>query len=73
MDIGINEMPDSGTRRFVGDVDFNEARKRASWITPVPGGIGPMTVAMLLDSVYLSAKKRLDRDLGRNWYPFLED
>ncbi|NNF51898.1 MAG: bifunctional methylenetetrahydrofolate dehydrogenase/methenyltetrahydrofolate cyclohydrolase FolD [Gammaproteobacteria bacterium] len=45
VDVGINRRPD-GT--IVGDVEFEEARKRASWISPVPGGVGPMTVAILL-------------------------
>jgi len=47
MDIGITRMSD-GTLR--GDVEFEEARKRAAWIAPVPGGVGPMTVAMLLQN-----------------------
>jgi methylenetetrahydrofolate dehydrogenase (NADP+)/methenyltetrahydrofolate cyclohydrolase len=45
VDVGINRLPDG---RLVGDVDFDSARERASWITPVPGGVGPMTVATLL-------------------------
>ncbi len=55
VDVGINRMPDG---RLVGDVEFEEARKRASWITPVPGGVGPMTVAMLLKN---TLSTRLDR------------
>ncbi len=60
MDIGINEVFERSAsgevvRRLVGDVNFEEARNVAGWITPVPGGIGPMTVAMLLESVYQSA------------------
>ena len=47
VDVGINRRPD-GT--IVGDVEFDEARKKASWISPVPGGVGPMTVAMLLSN-----------------------
>lgn len=47
LDIGITRMSD-GTLR--GDVEFEEARKRAAWIAPVPGGVGPMTVAMLLQN-----------------------
>ncbi len=51
IDAGINEVPDS-TRpkgyKLVGDVDFDEVSKKASYITPVPGGVGPMTIAMLL-------------------------
>jgi methylenetetrahydrofolate dehydrogenase (NADP+)/methenyltetrahydrofolate cyclohydrolase len=46
IDVGINRVPETG--KLVGDVDFAEASKRAGYITPVPGGVGPMTVAMLL-------------------------
>jgi methylenetetrahydrofolate dehydrogenase (NADP+)/methenyltetrahydrofolate cyclohydrolase len=45
IDVGINRLPDG---RLVGDVDFEGVRKKASYITPVPGGVGPMTVTMLL-------------------------
>jgi methylenetetrahydrofolate dehydrogenase (NADP+)/methenyltetrahydrofolate cyclohydrolase len=45
VDVGINRLPDGS---LVGDVDFAAAAQRASWITPVPGGVGPMTIAMLL-------------------------
>jgi len=45
IDVGINRLPDG---KLAGDVDFESARARASWITPVPGGVGPMTIAMLL-------------------------
>lgn len=47
IDVGINRMPDG---RLCGDVEFEAAKERASWITPVPGGVGPMTVAMLLQN-----------------------
>jgi methylenetetrahydrofolate dehydrogenase (NADP+)/methenyltetrahydrofolate cyclohydrolase len=47
IDVGINRMPD-GTLQ--GDVGFEAARERASWITPVPGGVGPMTVATLMQN-----------------------
>lgn len=47
IDVGINRQPDG---RLVGDVGFDAARERASWITPVPGGVGPMTVATLLQN-----------------------
>jgi len=46
--------------RLVGDVEFEKARAVASWITPVPGGVGPMTVAMLLSNTLKSAKKELE-------------
>lgn len=45
IDIGINRRPDG---KLVGDIEFAPAKERAAWITPVPGGVGPMTVAMLL-------------------------
>jgi methylenetetrahydrofolate dehydrogenase (NADP+)/methenyltetrahydrofolate cyclohydrolase len=47
IDVGINRMDDG---RLVGDVGFAAARERASWITPVPGGVGPMTVATLMQN-----------------------
>lgn len=46
-DIGITRLPNG---KLAGDVEFESARKRAAWITPVPGGVGPMTVAMLLQN-----------------------
>ncbi len=51
MDVGVNRIPDSSKKkgfRLAGDVDFEEVSKKASHITPVPGGLGPMTVTMLL-------------------------
>jgi methylenetetrahydrofolate dehydrogenase (NADP+) / methenyltetrahydrofolate cyclohydrolase len=53
VDVGINRTPD-GT--LVGDVDFDAARQRASWITPVPGGVGPMTIATLLANTLQAAQ-----------------
>jgi methylenetetrahydrofolate dehydrogenase (NADP+)/methenyltetrahydrofolate cyclohydrolase len=47
LDVGINRLP-SG--KVVGDVEFETAKERASWITPVPGGVGPMTIAMLIQN-----------------------
>jgi methylenetetrahydrofolate dehydrogenase (NADP+) / methenyltetrahydrofolate cyclohydrolase len=52
IDVGINRMDDG---RLVGDVGFAEAAKRASWITPVPGGVGPMTVATLMQNTLEAA------------------
>jgi len=60
IDCGITAVPDASKKsgqRLVGDVDFAECRKVASHITPVPGGVGPMTVAMLLYNTVLSAKR----------------
>ncbi|HZN68463.1 MAG TPA: bifunctional 5,10-methylenetetrahydrofolate dehydrogenase/5,10-methenyltetrahydrofolate cyclohydrolase [Tepidisphaeraceae bacterium] len=57
IDVGINRVtgPD-GTKKTVGDVDFDRVRDRVGWITPVPGGVGPMTVAMLLKNTVRSAE-----------------
>ncbi|WMS88580.1 bifunctional methylenetetrahydrofolate dehydrogenase/methenyltetrahydrofolate cyclohydrolase FolD [Pleionea litopenaei] len=55
IDVGINRL-DDGT--IVGDVEFEEAAKRAGWITPVPGGVGPMTVATLMENTLLAAELR---------------
>ena len=55
IDVGINRVEDSSTKkgyRVVGDVDFDAVSKKASFITPVPGGVGPMTIAMLLKNTY---------------------
>jgi methylenetetrahydrofolate dehydrogenase (NADP+)/methenyltetrahydrofolate cyclohydrolase len=55
IDVGINRLADGS---LTGDVDFAAAAKRAAWITPVPGGVGPMTVAMLLQNTLQSAAGR---------------
>jgi len=55
IDVGINRLEDG---RLVGDVDFAAAAERASWITPVPGGVGPMTVATLLENTLEAAEAR---------------
>ena len=52
IDVGINRQPDG---RLAGDVDFERVREVAGWITPVPGGVGPMTIAMLLDNCLRAA------------------
>jgi methylenetetrahydrofolate dehydrogenase (NADP+) / methenyltetrahydrofolate cyclohydrolase len=54
IDVGINRLPDG---RLVGDVDFEGVRQKASYITPVPGGVGPMTVTMLLFNTITSAER----------------
>jgi methylenetetrahydrofolate dehydrogenase (NADP+) / methenyltetrahydrofolate cyclohydrolase len=59
IDVGINEVPDAtkkSGRRLVGDVCFEEAREVAGWITPVPGGVGPMTIAMLMRNTLHAAE-----------------
>lgn len=55
LDVGINRQADG---RLVGDVVFETARERAAWITPVPGGVGPMTVAMLMQNTLHVAESR---------------
>ncbi len=57
IDVGINRVGDG---RIVGDVDFEGVRKRAAWITPVPGGVGPMTVTMLIENTLRSAERFAD-------------
>ncbi len=54
IDVGINRLPDG---RLVGDVDFESAKVKASYITPVPGGVGPMTVAMLIANTVAAAER----------------
>lgn len=53
IDVGINRLADG---RIVGDLDFNKVKERAGWLTPVPGGVGPMTIAMLLTNTITAAK-----------------
>src|SRR5215471_6530525 len=55
IDVGTNRTPDGKLR---GDVDFDKAKERAAWITPVPGGVGPMTIAMLLANTLRAAELR---------------
>jgi methylenetetrahydrofolate dehydrogenase (NADP+)/methenyltetrahydrofolate cyclohydrolase len=57
-DVGINRLPDG---KLVGDVEFAPAAARAGWITPVPGGLGPMTIAMLLSNAVDAAFVRKER------------
>lgn len=54
IDVGINRTDDG----LIGDVDFDNVSKKASYITPVPGGVGPMTIAMLMNNVVKAAKNR---------------
>ncbi|MBP7830801.1 MAG: bifunctional 5,10-methylene-tetrahydrofolate dehydrogenase/5,10-methylene-tetrahydrofolate cyclohydrolase [Kiritimatiellae bacterium] len=59
VDVGMNRVPDSAAPkgcRLVGDVAFDEVRAKASWITPVPGGVGPMTITMLLFNTVAAAR-----------------
>ena len=60
VDVGISRVKDSSSQkgyRIVGDVDFKNVSKKASYITPVPGGVGPMTIAMLLSNTLEACKK----------------
>uniref|UniRef100_A0A2R8MWF6 C-1-tetrahydrofolate synthase, cytoplasmic n=1 Tax=Callithrix jacchus TaxID=9483 RepID=A0A2R8MWF6_CALJA len=70
IDCGINYVPDDTKRngkKVVGDVAYNEAKERARFITPVPGGVGPMTVAMLMQSTVESAKRFLEKFKPGKW------
>jgi len=59
IDVGINRVPkDEGGTRLVGDVDYEAAAAVASAITPVPGGVGPMTIACLLDNTLMACERR---------------
>jgi methylenetetrahydrofolate dehydrogenase (NADP+)/methenyltetrahydrofolate cyclohydrolase len=60
IDIGINRDEESG--KLIGDVDFDTAKESASWISPVPGGVGPMTVAMLIKNTLLASELVLESD-----------
>lgn len=64
IDVGINRIEVDGKPRLVGDVDFSAASKQASAITPVPGGVGPMTIACLLFNTFLAycQQNNLDTD-----------
>ena len=59
VDVGINRLDDG---RLVGDVDFDEVAPKCSYITPVPGGVGPMTIAMLLNNTILAAQAKITKN-----------
>ncbi|GAA5996192.1 C-1-tetrahydrofolate synthase [Rhodotorula paludigena] len=68
IDVGTNYIPDATRKsgaRLVGDVDFDSAKDVASFLTPVPGGVGPMTVAMLMENTVLSAQRLLEKSQQR--------
>ncbi|XP_052001272.1 C-1-tetrahydrofolate synthase, cytoplasmic isoform X1 [Xyrauchen texanus] len=70
IDCGINTIPDStrpSGKRVVGDVHYDSAKAQAAFITPVPGGVGPMTVAMLMQNTVLSAKRFLQAQEPGKW------
>ena len=60
IDVGINRLEDGS---LCGDVDFENVEKVASCISPVPGGVGPMTIAMLMKNTLLAAQNRTRKDL----------
>ena len=65
VDVGITRVEDANAPkgyRIVGDVDFESCEKKASWITPVPGGVGPMTRAMLMKNTLLAYKHTIYKD-----------
>ena len=59
VDVGINRLDDG---RLVADVDFDEVAPKCSYITPVPGGVGPMTIAMLLNNTILAAQAKIAKN-----------
>lgn len=62
IDVGVNRIPDVSKKsgfRLIGDVDFEAVKEKASFITPVPRGVGPMTIAMLIQNTLEAAEKRL--------------
>ncbi len=59
IDVGVNRLPNG---KLCGDVEFEIAKDRASAITPVPGGVGPMTICMLLHNTLKAAKGSLQRE-----------
>jgi methylenetetrahydrofolate dehydrogenase (NADP+)/methenyltetrahydrofolate cyclohydrolase len=67
VDVGINRVvnPATGKGRLVGDVDFAQVQAVAAWVTPVPGGIGPMTVTMLLHNTVWSYCQRNKENVRR--------
>ncbi len=61
IDVGVNRIPDSTKKsgfRLIGDCDFDDLKEKTSFITPVPGGVGPMTIAMLMQNTLESAERK---------------
>jgi methylenetetrahydrofolate dehydrogenase (NADP+)/methenyltetrahydrofolate cyclohydrolase len=58
IDVGINRIQEGDKSRLVGDVDYDTVVEVAAAVSPVPGGVGPLTVAMLLENTVLAAKER---------------
>lgn len=61
IDVGINRIDDNGRSRLVGDVDFDSALPKVAAITPVPGGVGPMTIAFLMKNTVIAARQQAQR------------
>ena len=61
VDVGINRIND----KIVGDVDFNQVSPLCSYITPVPGGVGPMTIAMLLENTFFAYQNQVQGHIPR--------
>ena len=64
IDVGVNRIPDSSKKsgfKLIGDCDFDDLKESASYITPVPGGVGPMTIAMLMQNTLESAENSLTK------------
>lgn len=69
IDVGVNRIPDASKKsgfRLVGDVDFDAVREKAAFITPVPGGVGPMTIAMLMVNTLEAAENAAGGGAGAN-------
>jgi methylenetetrahydrofolate dehydrogenase (NADP+)/methenyltetrahydrofolate cyclohydrolase len=69
IDVGVNRVQDSSAKkgyRLAGDVDFENVKEKASYITPVPGGVGPLTIAMLLHNVILAAEASSEEEGAGN-------
>ena len=63
IDVGVNRIPDSTKKsgfRLIGDCDFDDLKEKTSFITPVPGGVGPMTIAMLMQNTLESAERKVN-------------
>ena len=64
IDVGVNRIPDASKKngfRLAGDADFESVKEKASYITPVPGGVGPMTITMLMMNTVISAERAAKR------------
>lgn len=64
IDVGVNRIPDASKKsgfRLIGDTDFDDIKEKASFITPVPGGVGPMTIAMLMYNTLEAAENSLEK------------